>query len=179
MNAFFVRRDDKVDINLGDSHLFIQRSTSILDTGPSSSFIHIYVRQLQLRKKVKQSTYNLKGGDVCWGRLQIVVTNRRAVLLASERRLANFHVAEKIATSINLQCDCSHNRVEAIRRRKRIDELDDGETVPFFCQPSNCSPQATPLPEDQQFFPRKWNPPTKHKCTNALIYYQIADSGSP
>lgn len=95
----------KFYINLGESHRAMQLFTSILDTGVSSSFIHIDFIPPQVCKKVKTLTQDLKVREDRGKRLQITGTIRLAISVGWKRTFVNFHVAEKSATSVIFACE--------------------------------------------------------------------------
>ena len=76
------------------------------------------------------------------------------VMLGHRVETISSYVVERLTTHVILGCDFCDRQVDAIKRRQRLVEVDDGTTVPML-RTSVRKANAVPLQPEQEFVPKK------------------------
>jgi len=164
-----VRRNYKVYANLGITRRQTRRYSVILDTGAGSSFIRKDVLHERAWKLIRPDPSPLTTTDANNRQIQPLGIISLAVDIGGRVEVINFKVVERLAVPVILGCDYCDKHVEAIKRRQRIVELDDGTIVPIIRKPPARPQGAIPLPEQQLFIPKRRRRSTKIQTTGKTI----------
>ncbi len=149
------KRNYKVHAYLGLTSKRTTRFTVVLDTGAGSSFIRKDCLPPDVQKLIKPLHSAVKIKDANNRRVNLVGRINLVCQIGTRSEIVTFYVAERLATTVILGCDFCDRYIESIRPRRRLIQLDDGSTVPIVRKPDKRADNSVPLPEDQEFTPRK------------------------
>ncbi|CAN8069585.1 unnamed protein product [Agarophyton chilense] len=144
------KRNYKVYADIGSDRNLLSRRLTILDTGAGPNFL----RESELAPAdLERIRYGPLRDirDANKNALKTLGTVRLVVRLGRFVVLVDFIVCKTLAAPVVLGCDYCDKFVEAIRRRRKLVELDDGSMVPIVRKPMRRCPEAPPLPLSMEY----------------------------